>query len=91
MKKLVRFSLQDNRTGILQALQVWDSRKIATWPAKPQLLVDRVGKYTTEQSVSGMDNRKYKKVDQFPICIIAKAREEGTLTALTYEVKVRLN
>ena len=32
-----------------------------------------------------------QKVDQFPIWIIATAREEGTLNKLNYEVKVHLN
>ena len=32
-----------------------------------------------------------QKVDQFPICITATEREEGTLTTLNYEVEVRLN
>ena len=32
-----------------------------------------------------------QKVDKFPIWIIATAREEGTLTALNYEVKVHMN
>ena len=38
-----------------------------------------------------MDNLEHKNVDQFPIWIIAKAREDGTLTILNYEVEVHLN
>ena len=87
----VSFSLQDKHNESRQDFQLLDSRKIATWPAKPQVLGDHVRKYTTELSVSGMDNRKHIKVDQFPIWIIATAREEGTLTTLNYEVEVHLN
>ena len=57
----------------------------------PQVLGDHVSKYTTERSVSVMDNHEYKKADQFPIWIIATAREEGTLTTLNFEVKTHLN
>ena len=91
IQKLVSFSLRDNRNKSQQYFQVWDSRKIATWPEKPSLLGDHARKYTAEQSVSGMDNSKHNKVDQFPIWIIATAREEGTLTTLNYGVKVHLN
>ena len=59
IQKSVSFSLRDNQNEYRQALQVWDSRKIATWPSKLQLLGEHVRKYTTELSVSGMDNREH--------------------------------
>ena len=86
IQNLVRFSLQDNRNEIRQAFQVWDSRKIATWPAKPQVLGDHVSNYTTENQFPEWITVNIQKFGQFPIWIIATSREEGTLTALNYEV-----
>ena len=61
IQKSASFSLRDNQNEYRQALQVWDSRKIATWPSKLQLLGEHVRKYTTELSVSGMDNCEHTK------------------------------
>ena len=62
VRKLVIFFLQDNRNKSWQYFQVWDSRKIATWPANPQVLGYHVRNYRTEQSVSGMDNYEHTKI-----------------------------
>ena len=68
------------------AIKVYQNKPFFTqnlyYPEKPQVLSDHVRKYTTERSVSGIR----KKVDHFPIWIIATAREEGTLTTLDYVV-----
>ena len=65
IQKSVSFSLRDDRNESRQACQVWDSLKIATWPANTQVLGDHISKYTTERSVSGMDNHEYKKLISF--------------------------
>ena len=61
IQKSVSFSLRDNRNESRQDFQLWDSRNIAKWPEKSQVLVDHFIKYTTEQSVSEMDNREHTK------------------------------
>ena len=61
IQKSVSFSLQDKRNESRQDFQVQDSRKIVTCPAKPQVLGDHVRNYTTERSVSRMDNREHTK------------------------------
>ena len=57
----VSFSLRDKHNESRQDFQLLGSRKIATWPAKPQVLGDHVRKYTTELSVSGIDHREHTK------------------------------
>ena len=61
IQKSVSFSLQDKQNEIRQDFQVWDSCKISTWPAKPQVLGDHVRKYTTEWSIPGINNREHTK------------------------------
>ena len=57
--KSFSFSLQENHNESRQDFQVWDSHKIATRAENPQVLSDHVRKYTTEKSVSVMDNREH--------------------------------
>ena len=61
IRKSVIFSLRYTRNKIRQDFQVWDSRKIETWPEKPQVLGDHIRKYTTELSVPGNNNHEHTK------------------------------
>ena len=61
IRKSVSFSLRENCNESRQYFQVWDSSNITTWPADPQVLGDHVRNYTTEQSVSRMNNREQER------------------------------
>ena len=58
---------------------------------KAQVLVDHISKYIKTITFAEWIIVNIQKVDLCPIWIIATAREEGTLTALNYEVEVYLN
>ena len=91
IQKLVSFYLRDNHSESQQVFQVWDNRKITTWPAKPQLLGDHVINYTTELSVSGMDNSEHTKGRSVSYMDNSNDKRRGALTELNYEVEVHLN